>query len=237
MTHDHLDDEALSAALDGHDAGPHLAGCGACRARLEDLRRVAALVGAPPPPPPAGAADAAVAAALAAVGEVVPLRPRRRDLRPILAVAAVLLALLVAVPVLSGLGDDGQDGDVAAGGGGAALDSAAPAGPVADLGPLDADRIAEFAAQRTAAVAGTGALTDTESKAMVAEGADDDGDEESAEERDCLSTLGRPDAPVLRATGTWEGEAADVLVFVDGEDDVAYVTARSDCRILYFARL
>ena len=238
MTDDHLDDETLSAALDGEDVGPHLAGCGACTARLDELRRVAVLVGAPVSPPPAGAVDAAVAAALG--GEVVALRPRR-DLRPLLAIAAVLLTLLVSVPVLSGLGDDDGNTDQFAGGGAdTSAESAAPGGPVEDLGELDADRIAQLVEGRTAALAtggGSGSeapVADAEPKTMAAEAGS--GEDEEAT-RDCLSTLGRPDAPVLRATGTWEGAEADVLVFVDGEDSIAYVTDRSNCRILYFARL
>lgn len=92
MTDAHPDDESLSAALDGEDAGAaeHVTACAACRARSDALAaasRAVARVGHAP----AGLADRAVAAALAAFTDeragagqpsgtadgatVVPLRP------------------------------------------------------------------------------------------------------------------------------------------------------------------
>ena len=69
MTPPHLDDDALSAALDGElsgDVDAHLSGCATCHARLEALARVAAAVGSPLSPRPAEEVDAVIRAALAA---------------------------------------------------------------------------------------------------------------------------------------------------------------------------
>ena len=68
MTEPHLDDESLSAAIDGQDAqaGAHLAACAACRTRGDALDAARRAVAAPPASAPAGLADRAVAAALAA---------------------------------------------------------------------------------------------------------------------------------------------------------------------------
>lgn len=123
MNAPHLDDERLSAHLDGTPldgtdpaAADHLAGCADCRARLEAFRSVAELVGAPLPPPPAGAVDAAVAAALAAHASpggspVVPLSTavRRRRTQVGLAAAAAVVAVVLGVSSLGGGSDDAQD--------------------------------------------------------------------------------------------------------------------------------
>lgn len=65
----HLDDEALSAVLDGDAPGDdvdHAGRCAPCTARLSALHTVVAAVAEPPAPPPADAREDAVAAALAA---------------------------------------------------------------------------------------------------------------------------------------------------------------------------
>ena len=71
MTEFHLDDESLSAAIDGQDAPAttHLAGCAACRARSDALDAARRAVGAPPAALPSGLTDRAVAAALAAYAD------------------------------------------------------------------------------------------------------------------------------------------------------------------------
>lgn len=71
MTEFHLDDESLSAAIDGQDAPAtaHLAGCAACRSRSDALDAARRAVGAPLAALPAGLADRAVAAALAAYAD------------------------------------------------------------------------------------------------------------------------------------------------------------------------
>ena len=123
MNAPHLDDERLSAHLDGSQfddtdpaAGDHLASCAECRARLEAFRSVAELVGAPVTPP-AGAVDAAVAAALAAHASpggppVVPLSTavRRRRTQVGLAAAAAVVTVVLGVSSLrGGAGDDTQN--------------------------------------------------------------------------------------------------------------------------------
>ena len=131
MNETHLDDDLLSAFLDGEaapGAGTHLAACAGCRARLEALDSVRRSVAASPPAAPPGLADRAVAAALAAFTEggvdAAPVtrptsppppaptagdgrRPgdvvpmRRRVPAWALAAAAAVAALVVAVPILT----------------------------------------------------------------------------------------------------------------------------------------
>lgn len=65
----HLDDEQLSASLDGEGGlaeAAHLAGCEACGGRRAELDAVRRAVATPGPGPGAGVADRAVGAALAA---------------------------------------------------------------------------------------------------------------------------------------------------------------------------
>jgi hypothetical protein len=69
MTTDHLDDDALSAALDGAATAAemaHLSSCSACQARQASLAAVARAVGAPVPRRSGQQVDEAVAVALAA---------------------------------------------------------------------------------------------------------------------------------------------------------------------------
>jgi len=73
MRHFHLDDEALSAALDGegtHDEQVHLDSCPSCRARFDGLRAVALAVGMAVPRRPEQAVDAAIQAALSSADEL-----------------------------------------------------------------------------------------------------------------------------------------------------------------------
>src|SRR5437660_6789999 len=98
---DHLDDEALSAALDGEladAARAHLAACNRCSARQAELHAVALALGEEPAAPSAARRDAAVATVL---------RTTRRAPRfspPMLvaaAAAAAVVAVAVAVPLLT----------------------------------------------------------------------------------------------------------------------------------------
>ncbi len=68
---DHLDVEALSAALDGEstaDEAAHLAGCASCQAQVEALRPVHDAVAVPPLRVPAVVREATIVAALEAFG-------------------------------------------------------------------------------------------------------------------------------------------------------------------------
>lgn len=98
MSTSHPSDEELSAHLDGEapEVGAHVATCAACRSRLDDLRRAAALVGAPPPPAAEWARDDAIARALADRGG----DARRRRLTLFAAAAAVVVASGIATPLL-----------------------------------------------------------------------------------------------------------------------------------------
>jgi hypothetical protein len=130
MTLSHLDDDALSAALDGETTAEehsHLTDCAACQARIETFRAVAQVVGAPISPRPAAAVNSAIQKAVddgwavepVAGGEVVtavsagPSGSRRpatgRRLRfggspqRVLAMAAAIVVVLGAVGGLLGL--------------------------------------------------------------------------------------------------------------------------------------
>jgi len=112
MNTNHLDDEALSAAIDGEaEAGAlvHLATCAACRRRLEALRAAASAVSTPPPLPSPLEVDRAIAAALDAALEpaagspdssgggrrratVVARFPRRPAIAALAAAAVIVLA-------------------------------------------------------------------------------------------------------------------------------------------------
>lgn len=127
MNPPHLDDERLSAYLDGtppegtsdQAATDHLAECVDCRARLDAFRAVAELLGAPVTPP-VGAVDAAVAAALAANASpggsnVVPLSTAVRRRRTQVGLAAAAAVVTVVLGLNSLVGDDpGDNGQTAA---------------------------------------------------------------------------------------------------------------------------
>ena len=168
MNETHLDDDLLSAFLDGEaapGAGTHLAACAGCRARLEALDSVRRSVAASPPAAPPGLADRAVAAALAAFTEgaadAAPVtrptstpppaptagggrRPgdvvpmRRRVPAWALAAAAAVAALVVAVPILTR--DTGEEATQSASGDArdATLESGAGDDAVLDGGDLGA---------------------------------------------------------------------------------------------------
>ncbi len=114
MDTSHLDDDALSASLDGAlEAGAgrsHLDGCAVCSARRDLLEAArTALASAPVEPVDELTRRRLVAAALDAAG-LVSRRPAWYQ-RPALAggVAAAILALLVAVPFVTG--GDSNDSD------------------------------------------------------------------------------------------------------------------------------
>ena len=120
----HLDDEELSALLDGEADGraqEHLGSCDGCAARLAQLQVAARAVAEPPSPLPPGRRAAIIAAALGApsgsdVGsppKAPPPAPSRRSLataRPwMAAAAAVVVAVAAAVPVVRSQLDTPRD--------------------------------------------------------------------------------------------------------------------------------
>lgn len=85
----HIDDETLSATIDGETAPTHLAECTQCSARMDRLAAAARWVATPVAPLDDGNRDVALAAARTAAG----VRERAPFLR-MAAVAAVILAIL-----------------------------------------------------------------------------------------------------------------------------------------------
>ncbi|PLS76577.1 MAG: hypothetical protein CYG61_01305 [Actinobacteria bacterium] len=146
MTVPHLDDEQLSAHLDGEagaDAATHLRSCPQCESRLARLEVVSSRLRGPVPLPPDEVREAALVAAREAWAagraggaagrgaDVVALDGRRRLPRWALPLAAAAAALLVAVPVLSSLGDGNERAETTAtadNGGSAGRDSGEVAG-------------------------------------------------------------------------------------------------------------
>lgn len=108
----HLDDERLSALVDGLDEpedAVHAADCPDCGARLAAWQAVAARVAAVPPLPDEAKVDQAIAAALGAgvTGSVTDISEARRR-RTLRAPAAVAAAVLVVVGLSVGLAQIGS---------------------------------------------------------------------------------------------------------------------------------
>lgn len=104
---EHLDDQALSAILDGEEPpSAHLHGCDDCRARSDQLQAAARLIGIAVPPTDPRRREAAIVVALAANH---PARVRWRPPPGALAAAAVLLAIAALVPLLLTRGGGSDD--------------------------------------------------------------------------------------------------------------------------------
>jgi hypothetical protein len=151
--HAHLDDEAISAVLDGEgttEEAAHVDACATCAARRDALRDASLLVRTPIAPVAPADRDEAVRRALqadAAPANVVPMRRGRHAPAWIGAAAAIAAVVLGVVVVANGTGDDtGSDSATGAldpgsddAAGGAALPEAAGRGPVdgGDIGAID----------------------------------------------------------------------------------------------------
>ena len=244
----HLDDEAISAVLDGEataDEAAHVDGCAACAARLGQLRDAALVVRTPVAPPTDAERDAAIAAALApASGTVTQLR-RRTMPRWLPAVAAALVVLAgvgVALGVRgSGSGDDRSTS--AAGGTSGTASRAAPAPEAStfasavfdggDLGDIDVRSLrttiesALSPSRSSAAQAGGGAGATADDAAGTTTVAP-----KAAACEDQVRTGNPALGPLLyRATGRLDGAAVDVLAFDAGGRRWVYVVATADCSI------
>ena len=233
--HDHLDDDVLSAVLDGEaaaDESLHADACERCASRIADLRDASMLVRSPVPDVDPAQREAAIAAALAAAAlaagdrraEVVPLRRRLPAAwLATAALVAVALALVVLLPrdrdddlASRGVTDEAAEmaADDAAGTGGETMSALAEPVDGGDLGELaGADlqaAISEaFARRATALDAPAGAesapATTTAGAEVACVDAVRDGNPRLAE-------------LVFRATGTFEGEPVVVLAFDVVED-------------------
>jgi hypothetical protein len=240
MTDEHLDDDALSASLDGEataDEVAHLDGCEACRARLGELRSAANLIGSPVAPVDDARREEAIAAALVAMPT--PIRRSRRTVPPwLLAAAAILVVAIALVPLLdrSSGGDADRDASSAASSAGTAeLKSAAPSaedatpflaspGPGPDLGAFGTDeplrdRVLAALPESASATSTTGAVASgaTAAPACPEVGAGD-------------PALG---ALVLEAVATIGDTPVRILVYRVGTDELrAIAAAVDDCRVL-----
>lgn len=205
---DHLNDEELSAALDGEGAAgtdAHIASCSRCGARSATLASAQATVATPPPAPTAERRDAAVAAALDVaqgraggtatearpIGDLAALRSRRRtrprrDVGPWLGAAAVLALLVGAASILDLSGSDSDDAATSAVEDNA---SSSAGGDSSAAGEVSETEAADEEADRSAVAATAPDATVTEE-----EGADDRAD--VAEDAD-----GAPEEEVVEAPG------------------------------------
>lgn len=190
MTTPHLDDERLSAHLDGEGgeaAAEHLGSCRECTDRLDSLVLVSSCVGSSVTAPPEGVREAALQAARTAWaaarresegtgdgedGEVVALEERRHVPRWALPVAAAAAALLLAVPVLSSLGDDRGGEETSA----LSDDRGASADRDAETVGTDGGDLGEQSDPATLARAISGALPGAASEAALATPAGPEGD-------------------------------------------------------------
>ena len=230
MNESHLDDEQLSASLDG-EPGPgadaHLGTCRACAGRRDALAAVRRAVATPPPGPAAGVADRVVAAAAAAFAEergddrVVPLRrpaaaaepvpPARRAPAPpppgrrrvptwAMAAAALVAAVVVAVPVLSSL-DSGDDTRETAAAPGSAEATVAEEVAVLDGGDLG-DQADAGALTQVLGRAVTGTPTGDSSFAAAPAPASDDARTASGAEASPTEDSGPPATVAPQTTAT-----------------------------------
>lgn len=243
----HLDDEQLSALLDGEaTAGEaaHASSCAPCSERLARFRAVAAVVALPPPPPAAAERDRAVATALAA-REVVPLRPARSAGAPawLAAAAAVVILALLAVPVLRAGGRDDAD-EAASGGAESAEEGGAGAGtaPAGEEGsalssqaappPFDGGDVGELSADSDLRPLVAPAAPEPAAGAPGAP-ARDGAERFSAPSCEPAVRAAEPDLGVLRfvATATFEGRPAQVLAFDEPGTGgtAAFVVAADTC--------
>lgn len=253
----HLDDELLSAHLDGEapEATGHLAACAECRARLDALRMVAHLVGVAPTLPSTSAIDAAVSRALA--------DERRTTRRPVLvalAAAAVLVLGVVGVGVLDNERRSGTDtaalsdeSGAGASGAGAAVTDGGDLGELADAKAL-ADTVRAAVEPPPTTTTARGAAGGTQDDAAASEsfrapavGAParlqtTSNDKAGTKDPYCEQTVAKTYAEglgslVYRATLRWEGTPAVAVVYALREprgelDHRIYVLAVADCRLL-----
>ena len=252
MTPEHLDDDALSATLDGEatpDEHAHVEACAACRARVDELRAAANAIGTPLAAVEVARRDEAIAAALLALPTPLAARRRRQPPGWVLGAAAAVVALGILVPLVnrsSGSSRDDSTTSAAADSGARskafqapeAQDSSGAAGAsplfatdsAADLGPIISDdelRDRVLQALRTPAPA-----VPTSTTAATASTVADP----------CIAELTGKDATLgalrLDARATIDGTPGRVLVFdAGGDPPTVHAFAVTDaCDVLRSAR-
>jgi hypothetical protein len=256
----HLDDEVLSAVLDGEasaEESAHADSCAACSTRLAALRDASLLVRTPVPPADPARREVTIARALdAATAEIVPLR-RRRTPPAWLAAAAAIVVAIGALSLLQAAGDDddSRGATTAAGDTRDADDSLttlaqselfAAAGPIdgGDLGEIDDDALratidgAVSAARTTADDTGGGGSggSDAASGQSTADASPAAGATSAATAAVPCETKVHDDNPQLgslayHAAGTRDGEAVVVLAFDVGDRRWIYVVATDECAV------
>jgi hypothetical protein len=246
--HDHLDDEAISAVLDGEataDEVAHVDACATCAARLGELRDAALFVRTPVEPPSDTEREAAIAAVLAPTTATV--TPIRRAVPRWLGAAAAALAVLAGIGVFAGVQRDRDHAkesaasDTAAGG---ATSRAAPAPEASafatavyeggDLGDIDVRSL------RTTIESALSPSRSSAAQATAGSGAGATANDSAASTtaprtpacEDAVRS-GNPDlGPLLyRATGRVDGEPVEVFAFDAGGKRWVYVVAIGGCAI------
>lgn len=239
---DHLDDEALSALIDGQlsTGAGHASTCVTCGERLVALRSAAIAVRQPVAVDPERR-EATILAALAAADEhrrpdrVPSLAARARARRlPVLAgAAAAAVALLVVLPLAR---DDGGSNQVATptadqGDDTASLRSAAP--EAADL-PAAA-KIAGGA--ESSPGEHLGELAGVDLAERLSDVPRSPGEAAAACEDAARSVHAGARERTMVAAATWNGAEAQVIVFADDDGEVATVLTLADCAVVHSARL
>lgn len=247
----HLDDEALSAVLDGEaevDETAHADACDVCRARLAALGDASTLVGTPAPPPDPARREAAIAAALGAgerTADVVRLRPRRTA-PAWLAAAAVIAAAVVGISLLPSTGGDDDDtatsagdsaADAADGGDDAVMSDAVPETAFAmaapydggDLGTIDVGTLREQVEDGIANSQGEVAADEDASAATGGATETTVANRAMSCEPGLRTTYPDLGNLVYTASGMFDGDAMVVLGFDVGPDRWVFVVAAADC--------
>jgi hypothetical protein len=231
----HLDDEQVSAALDGEasaDERAHLETCETCRARLDAFRTVSQAV-AEPVPSDLIARETAVAAAMA------PEMPRRRP--PVAtwlaAAAAAVIALAVAVPLLSSSSSKKSTSTALSSSATSSVAKGSVSGTPTALGnQTDPTALAAVVRERLGSEQSAAAAS--KSAAPAAGGfQNSDTSQSTAPAVPCANEAAAAvshSAAELRyeATLTWKGRLAVVMVFGSDPHPAAVVIAQTTCEVL-----
>jgi hypothetical protein len=251
--HAHLDDEALSAALDGYASNneqAHIEACPACRQQLEALREVSERIAAPVAPPPAHVVSKALASAVAAgpgtagAGRLHRQVPRLRTL-----VAAAAAVIVVAAGVVTIVRSSRSTSSAKASSSGRAASAPSPPSTVAASGQASAQGTAGTAAGSLpvplgSAAAGLGAYSDPATLASVLRRLVAEGSQAFAAGRSepppcqpaaaAAVQLPATTTPRLIASLQWRGQTAAVFVYDRGGSigRVAVILSNPGCAVL-----